>query len=49
MDASISDHNYMRSHSGGMMSLVKVAMYSKSFKKKFNTRISTLVDIVRVD
>ena len=49
IDAAYGVHDDMRGHSGGMMSLGKGAMASKSSKHRLNTRSSTEAEIVGTD
>ena len=49
IDAAYGVHMDMRGHSGGMMSMGKGAMASKSNKHKINSRSSTEAEIVGVD
>ena len=41
VDASFAVHHDMKSHTGGMLSLGKGALYATSTKQKLNTKIST--------
>ena len=49
IDAAYGVHKDMRGHSGGMMSMGKGAMASKSSKHKINSRSSTEAEIIGVD
>ena len=49
IDAAYGVHDDMRGHSGGMMSLGKGAMGSRSMKHKINSRSSTEAEIIGVD
>ena len=48
VDASYGTHPDMRSHTGGVMSLGKGAIYSTSTRQKLNTRSSTEGELVAV-
>jgi hypothetical protein len=48
VDASFAVHPDMRSHTGGVFSLGKGAMYSTSTKQKLNTRSSTEGELVGI-
>jgi hypothetical protein len=49
VDASFAVHHDMRSHTGGVMSLGKGAIYSTSTRHKLNTKSSTEAELVGVD
>ena len=49
IDGSFGVHEDMHSHTGGMMSLGKGAIYGKSSKQKLNMRSSTKAELVGVD
>ena len=49
VDASFAVHHDMKSHTGGVMSLGKGAIYSCSTKQKLNTKISTESELVGID
>jgi hypothetical protein len=49
VDASFAVHPDMRSHTGGVMSLGKGAVYSASTRQKLNTRSSTEAELVGID
>jgi hypothetical protein len=49
VDASFGVHQDMRSHTGGVMSLGKGAVYSTSIRQKLNTKSSTEAELVGVD
>jgi hypothetical protein len=49
VDASFAVHQDMRSHTGGVMSLGKGAIYSMSTRQKLNTKSSTEAELVGVD
>ena len=49
VDASFAVHQDMRSHTGGVMSLGKGAIYSVSTRQKLNTKSSTEAELVGVD
>ena len=49
VDASFGVHHDMRSHTGGVMSLGKGAVYSTSTRHKLNTKSSTEAELVGVD
>jgi len=49
VDASFAVHHDMRSHTGGVMSLGKGAVYSTSTRQKLNTKSSTEAELVGVD
>ena len=49
IDAAYGVHDDLRGHSGGMMSLGKGAMASRSSKHKINSRSSTEAEIIGVD
>jgi hypothetical protein len=48
VDASFAVHPDMRSHTGGIMSLGRGAIYSSSTKQKLNTRSSTESELVGI-
>ena len=48
VDASFAVHADMRSHSGGVISLGKGAIWSKSGRQKLNTKSSTEAEFVAV-
>ena len=49
VDAAFAVHQNMKSHTGGMMSMGRGALYSASSKKKLNTKSSTKSELVGVD
>ena len=49
VDASLTVHHDMKSHTGRMISMGRGALYSTSSKQKMNTKISTEADMVGVD
>ena len=49
VDAAFAVHNDMRSHTGGVLSLGKGAVYASSKKQKLNTKISTEAELVAID
>jgi hypothetical protein len=49
VDASFAVHPDMRSHTGGVMTLGKGAVYGTSTRQKLNTRSSTEAELVGVD
>jgi Reverse transcriptase (RNA-dependent DNA polymerase) len=49
VDASFAVHQNMRSHTGGVLSLGKGAIYSISTRQKLNTKSSTEAELVGVD
>ena len=49
MDAVFSVHHDMKSHTGGMMSRGRGALYSASNKQKLITKSSTKAELVGVD
>ena len=49
VDSSFAVHNNMRSHTGGLLSLGKGAVYSTSKKQKLNTKSSTEAELVAID
>ena len=49
VDASFAVHQDMRSHTGGVLSLGKGAVYSVSTRQKLNTKSSTEAELVGVD
>ena len=49
VDAAFAVHHKMKSHTGGMMSMGRGALYSASNKQKLNTKSSTEAELVRVD
>jgi len=49
IDGSYAVHPDMRSHTGGMMSMGKGAIYGSSTRQKMNTRSSTEAELVSVD
>ena len=49
VDASFAVHPDMRSHTGGVLSLGKGAIYSTSTRQKLNTKSSTEAELVGVD
>ena len=49
VDAAFAVHHDMKSHTGGMLSLGKGAIYSTSQKQKLNTKSSTESELVGVD
>ena len=49
VDAEFSVHKDMRSHTGGLMTMVKGGAYVKSRKQKLNTKSSTEAELVGVD
>ena len=49
VDAAFAVHHNMRSHTGGMLSLGKGAIFSTSTKQKLNTKSSTEAEFVGVD
>jgi len=46
VDASFSGHPNMRSHAGGIMTLVSCGLYAVSTKQKLNTRSSTESELI---
>jgi hypothetical protein len=48
-DASFASHSYMRSHTGGIMTLGRGAAYATSTWQKLNTRSSTEGELVAVN
>jgi len=49
VDASFATHTDMRSHTGGVMSMGKGAVWASSRKQKINTRSSTEAELVGVN
>ena len=49
IDGAFATHPDMRSHTGGMLSLGKGAVYGASTRQKLNTRSSTEAELVGVD
>ena len=49
IDAAFEVHKYMRSHTGGFMTMGTGGAYVKSSKQKLNTKISTEDKLVGVD
>jgi hypothetical protein len=49
VDASFACHTDMRSHTGGIMSLGKRAVYATSVRQKLNTQSSTEAELVAVN
>ena len=49
VDAAFTVHHNMRSHTGGMLSLGKGAVFSTSTKQKLNNKSSTKAEFVGVD
>jgi hypothetical protein len=49
VDASFAVHQDMRSHTGGVLSLGKGAIYSTSTRQKLNTKSSTEAELVAAD
>jgi hypothetical protein len=49
VDASFACHNDEKSHTGGIMTLSKWAMYATSTQQKLNTLSSTEAELVAVD
>merc|ERR1712157_627754 len=49
VDAAFAVHHDMKSHTGGMLSMGKGAIYAKSSKQKLNTKSSTKAELVGVD
>jgi hypothetical protein len=49
VDASYASHPAMKSHTGGMLSLGKGAVYGASTKQKLNTKSSTKAELVSVN
>jgi len=49
VDASFATHNDMRSHTGGVMSMGKGAMWASSRKQRINTKSSTEAELVGVN
>jgi len=46
VDASCAVHSDMKSHTGGVISFRRGALFSKSTKQKFNTKSSTEAELV---
>ena len=49
VDAAFAVHHDMKSHTGGMMTMGRGALYSISKKQKLNTKSSTEAELVGVD
>ena len=49
VDAKFAVHHDMTSHTSGMLSMGRVALYSASNKQKLNTKILTEAELVGVD
>ena len=49
VDAAFAVHHDMKSHTGGMMSMRRGALYSTSSKQKINAKSSNEAELVRLD
>jgi hypothetical protein len=49
MDGSYAVHHDMRSHTGGLLTMGKGAIYNCSMKQKLNTKSSTETEVVAVN
>ena len=49
VDAEFAVHHDMKSHTSGMVSMGRVALYSASNNQKLNTKILTKAELVGVD
>ena len=49
VDAAFAVHHGMKSHTGSIVSMLRVALYSASSKQKLNTQILNEAELVGVD